>query len=95
MIYCFRCPACAETDERYFPAHDVEGRSAVDCPACHARMKRDFAAELGSKEIRIPTFFSTVTASDSEPPELKGAGPYSKERRDFAEKTYGKNGRWV
>ena len=83
-LYDFRCPNrnCESKFELEFGMDDSDGRAAAKCLNCkRALVRSSYAA------VKIPAGWGNFTHYDVLPDNLKGAGPYSKEARDYAERS--------
>lgn len=89
--YLFFCPECHHRLELDFPMDDVEGRRKAACPVCGGPIQQTF----DTVQFRMLPWWGEHTHYDVLPPEVKGAGPASKEFRDFATRTRGARERWL
>ena len=92
ITYVFKCDECAHRVEMDFPMDAVEERQKAPCPTCGTAMRQTF----DTVQIRTRVGWREFTHYDLLPPEVKGAGPASKEFRDHAETHQSAtNGRWI
>jgi len=60
MTYTYTCTECSNSEERRFSIKDDLPKN-LKCSKCGKKtLKRDFAADLGTAQVRIPHMFMAV-----------------------------------